>query len=275
MRKSLFLLALCALCGWNVAHAQWSVTPKAGVNVTKESGSPAKVGYKIGAAVRYEFENSGFSLQSGLYFTQRGRGVNRSLNLWGEGIDSEGNKVGFSRPFYLNGEDYCFSTYYYNYISDEDFYYGGLGMMTQVPDLKDAKLKRMEYYESHNHRYYLQLPIMMRYDWKIGDKARFHLALGPYIAYGLGGNAYSEVQGFELKQDEGRYEIVRDYRESERNPFDQGRRRFDWGITAEAGFDIGRWSIALDYDLGLGKQYRSDGIDAKYHTISLTVGYRF
>lgn len=277
MRKCLFLLALCALCGWNVAHAQWSVTPKAGVNVTKESGSPAKVGYKIGAAVRYEFENSGFSLQSGLYFTQRGRGVNRSLNLWGEGIDSEGNKVGFSRPFYLNGEDYCFSTYYYNYISDEDFYYGGLGMMTQVPDLKDAKLKRMEYYESHNHRYYLQLPIMMRYDWKIGDKARFHLALGPYIAYGLGGNAYSEVQGFELKQDEGRYEIVRDYRvsESDRNPFHQGVRRFDWGITAEAGFDIGRWSIALDYDLGLGKQYRSDGIDAKYHTISLTVGYRF
>lgn len=275
MRKCLFLLALCALCGWNVAHAQWSVTPKAGVNVTKESGSPAKVGYKIGAAVRYEFENSGFSLQSGLYFTQRGRGVNRSLNLWGEGIDQKGNKVEFSRPFYLNGEDYCFSTYYYNYISDEDFYYGGLGMMTQVPDLKDAKLKRMEYYESHNHRYYLQLPIMMRYDWKIGDKARFHLALGPYIAYGLSGNAYSEVQGFELKQDEGRYEIVRDYRESERNPFDQGRRRFDWGITAEVGFDIGRWSIGLDYDLGLGKQYRSDGIDAKYHTISLTVGYRF
>ena len=84
MRKSLFLLALCALCGWNVAHAQWSVTPKAGVNVTKESGSPAKIGYKVGAAVRYEFENSGFSLQSGLYFTQRGRGVNRSLNLWGD-----------------------------------------------------------------------------------------------------------------------------------------------------------------------------------------------
>lgn len=277
MRKSLFLLALCALCGWNVAHAQWSVTPKAGVNVTKESGSPAKIGYKVGAAVRYEFENSGFSLQSGLYFTQRGRGVNRSLNLWGEGIDQAGNKVEFSRPFILDGEDYCFSTYYYSSVYNDGYYYSGLGVTMQVPDLKDAELKGMKYYESHSRRYYLQLPIMARYDWKIGDKARFHLALGPYIAYGLGGNAYSEVHGFELKKNEGRYEIVRDYQESEsnRNPFHQGVRRFDWGISAEAGFDIGRWSIGLDYDLGLGKQYRSDGIDAKYHTISLTVGYRF
>lgn len=277
MRKSLFLLALCALCGWNVVHAQWSVTPKAGVNVTKESGSPAKVGYKIGAAVRYEFENSGFSLQSGLYFTQRGRGVDRSLNLLGEGIDQEGNKVEFFRPFYLNGEDYCFSTYYYGGgYKDNGLYYYGYGGTT-VPDLKDARLKRVEYYESHSRRYYLQLPVMVRYDWTIGDKARFHLALGPYIAYGLGGKVYSTMRSYELKGDEGRYDFALGYQESEsdRNPFEQGVRRFDWGIAVEAGFDIGHWSIGLDYDLGLGKQYRFDDIGAKYHTISLTVGYRF
>lgn len=57
------------------AQAQWKVTPEAGMNVTKYKGDAAKVGFKAGAAVSYTFGSGWFSLQSGLYYVRRGKGL--------------------------------------------------------------------------------------------------------------------------------------------------------------------------------------------------------
>ena len=70
MKKSWMIGVM--LLGALTTQAQWKITPEAGFNVTKYTNSPAKIGYKVGAAVSYDFGESGFALQSGLYYVQRG-----------------------------------------------------------------------------------------------------------------------------------------------------------------------------------------------------------
>ena len=65
------------------AQAQWKVTPEAGMNVTKYKGDAAKVGFKAGAAVSYTFGSGWFSLQSGLYYVRRGKGLSSYSEIYG------------------------------------------------------------------------------------------------------------------------------------------------------------------------------------------------
>ncbi len=281
-RKSLILLLWCALFA-PLARAQWTVSPEAGMNVTKYVDSPAKVGYKIGAAVRYAFPETGFSLQSGLYFVQRGQGTNRSLWFEGTGVTGDGERVDFAYPMSLDdfytGTSYVFGGYYYGYgygygsgMYSSYYPYGGVSSY-----LKDMEVNKVEYSASHTRRVYIQVPIMARYDWKINDRVKVHLALGPYIAVGVAGRTSIDTQMFNIGTLEGDVygDALHKYTSSYRDdPFDIGR-RFDWGITAEAGVDIGRWYVNVGYDMGLGKEYTGDATGVKYHTISLTVGYKF
>ena len=52
-------------------------------------------------------------------------------------------------------------------------------------------------------------------------------------------------------------------------------RKFDWGVTANVGVEIRNWYTKLQYDLSLGKENKRDAIDANYHTLTLSVGYKF
>lgn len=84
------------------AQAQWKVTPEAGMNVTKYKGDAAKVGFKAGAAVSYTFGSGWFSLQSGLYYVRRGKGLSfivRFMELVRVHMGDGKVRVYFSIPF--------------------------------------------------------------------------------------------------------------------------------------------------------------------------------
>ena len=83
---SCVMLMMMLMCVTEVS-AQWSVTPEAGMNVTKYKNSPAAVGFKAGAAVSYTFGSGLFSLQSGLYYVQRGTGKSFFGTAYGKGVD--------------------------------------------------------------------------------------------------------------------------------------------------------------------------------------------
>ena len=110
MKKSWMIGVM--LCGALAAQAQWRITPEAGFNVTKYANSPAKVGYKVGAAVRYDFGETGFSLQSGLYYVQRGEGTIRSGYLSGTAKDNEGKEVNVDSYLLKDGTIYSMYSYY-------------------------------------------------------------------------------------------------------------------------------------------------------------------
>lgn len=88
---SCVMLMMMLMCVTEVG-AQWSVTPEAGMNVTKYKNSPAAVGFKAGAAVSYTFGSGLFSLQSGLYYVQRGTGKSFFGTAYGKGVDKDGKE---------------------------------------------------------------------------------------------------------------------------------------------------------------------------------------
>ena len=92
------MLMMCVIS----AQSQWKVTPEAGMNVTKYKGDAAKVGFKAGAAVSYTFGSGWFSLQSGLYYVRRGKGLSSYSEIYGTSESPYGDgkvRVYFSIPF--------------------------------------------------------------------------------------------------------------------------------------------------------------------------------
>lgn len=52
-------------------------------------------------------------------------------------------------------------------------------------------------------------------------------------------------------------------------------RNFDWGMASNIGVEINSWYVKLQYDLSLGKESKNDVIGANYHSLTLSVGYKF
>lgn len=240
------------------AQAQWKVTPEAGVNVTKYKNEVAKMGFKAGAAVSYTFGAGGFSLQSGLYYVQRGKGLSSNREIYGTSEDLDGSRVPSSI--------YLFS------VAGNYGDYGYMGPNVGEYGLKNFEVEGIRSYSEKEHRGYLQIPILAGFNWLVGEDVRLHLAVGPYLAVGLGGKTVFEESDYSFI---GKPPYAR---EASYNPFGSGYSaapRLDWGATLEVGMEVKRFVVKMGYDLGLGKRYKYDEIGPNYQTASLTIGYTF
>lgn len=75
MRKTVVLLGVLGLLGANSAHAQWSVTPEAGMTAVMSpntmKGNSWIPSWRLGAGVDYQFPNSRWAISSGIFLTER------------------------------------------------------------------------------------------------------------------------------------------------------------------------------------------------------------
>lgn len=113
-------------------------------------------------------------------------------------------------------------------------------------------------FENKLRRNFLQLPIMLNYSIPLSKDVTLNFAAGPYVGISVKdywtGGYYTE--------------------ERDKSVFD-GLRAFDWGVSATAGIDIHNWIMSVGYDLSLGKEDKSSGINANYHSMSFNFGYKF
>lgn len=156
----------------------------------------------------------------------------------------------------------------------------------------------IDYWDSNATRYYLQLPVMAQWSFKLCDDVKLNLAVGPYVAVGLGGNSdifYStrNVSYPEAPQTKGSYYYDYGYgyyggsnHYSSFNPFKgttdsdgmyyEASPRFDWGGTASVGITVKRVSFSIGYDLAWGKIYKKQNdLRIRNHMVSFTFGYTF
>lgn len=133
-------------------------------------------------------------------------------------------------------------------------------------------------------RYYLQLPIMVRWDFTLADEIRLSLAVGPYAAVGLGGKAELgyHAQLLSANAPEGAEEWK--YVHHDFDPF-KGKQvnedfridaspRFDWGGTASASMTVRQWSFTIGYDIAFGNTFeRQNDLQVRNHMVSFTFGY--
>lgn len=111
--------------------------------------------------------------------------------------------------------------------------------------------------------HYLQLPVMAGFSWALSEDCRLQLAVGPYVAWRVGENW--SWGGMMASSDNQPYP---------NSPF-AGKRAFDWGASASVGVEVKRLVVTAGYDLSLGKEYPKMAAKANYHTMSLSVGYKF
>lgn len=291
MKKIVFIVMLIM----NVisASAQWKVTPEAGMNVTKYKGEGAKMGFKAGAAVSYTFASRWFSLQSGLYFVQRGKAQSSYAELYGTQVGEDGQRNSVNMFIYpasgasMGGWGYSGPGIGYGYGYDSGYGYGynnsyshgggyGYGFNSGCVhglDLSGFDIEGVRMYRNRENRGYIQLPVLARFNWEVGKDIRLYIAAGPYFALGVTGKEHHDVVDWK----KGNF-LPSDRKESW-NPFSNDRSyktpRFDWGAAVEVGVEVKRLTFKMGYDLGFGKESPYGDFDPKYHTVSFTVGYTF
>ena len=137
-------------------------------------------------------------------------------------------------------------------------------------------------------RYYLQLPVMAHWGFKLCDDVRLKLAVGPYVAVGIGGRTHAYVSSSKYNIDEetgvGQYEYRNDYYRfgtfkgktvNEEFGFEASP-RLDWGGTASVGIAVKRISFTIGYDLAWGKYNKEQNdLRIRNHMVSFTSGYSF
>ena len=137
-------------------------------------------------------------------------------------------------------------------------------------------------------RYYLQLPVMAHWGFKLCDDVRLKLAVGPYVAVGIGGrtNAYVSSSKYNIDEETGvgQYEYRNDYYRfgtfkgktvNEEFGFEASP-RLDWGGTASVGIAVKRISFTIGYDLAWGKYNKEQNdLRIRNHMVSFTSGYSF
>lgn len=162
--------------------------------------------------------------------------------------------------------------------------------------------KQISYWDTEATRYYLQLPVMAQWSFQLCDDVKLNLAVGPYVAVGLGGRTkvfYTEVDlsGADVPNAKG-YGYYGNYDgyyyggtagtsySSRFNPFKgtttsegmsyDASPRFDWGGTASVGITVKRVSFAIGYDLAFGNTYKKQNdLRIRNHMVNFTFGYTF
>ncbi|MDR1200137.1 MAG: PorT family protein [Tannerellaceae bacterium] len=191
-------------------------------------------------------------------------------------LDNEwrpGWKLGVGVEYDLNnhfslksGVHYTQRGYSYSYWSGmySPYYYGG-----------DYSQPNYIHLSGKINSHFLQIPFMAKYSWNLAEDVKINIAAGPYIAFKIGNDwEWSRFSNNGSGNYQGGYGYGYGY-EYGYNSGTGGTRSFDWGLSGSVGIEVKNWVANWGYDLSLGKEASWDKISPNYHTISLSVGYKF
>lgn len=111
------------------------------------------------------------------------------------------------------------------------------------------------------------VPFLVKKYVPIGNDVRLFVAVGPYI--GCSFSNKSDDVFCTLEEQKEQFYVSYHQEQSKYDSY------FDWGVMAKVGIEVNNWIFNMGYDVDLTKIYEYEKIDAKYHTLSLGIGYRF
>ena len=116
---------------------------------------------------------------------------------------------------------------------------------------------------------YLQVPAVLAYRVNVNDRLNMTMKAGPYVAFAVSGN---------MKQD---YTVGAMAYHYDVNIFDEGEngvakaaKRFDVGLDVGLDFELHRFVLGLEYELGF-VSFAPNDASLKNQAFYLTVGYKF
>jgi hypothetical protein len=156
-------------------------------------------------------------------------------------------------------------------------FYTGKGTKIEDGEPDDAV-----YYKTTTNPRYIEIPVNFVGKIPVGQDTRLFLGVGPYAAFGVGGqNKYeTNIAGVHSSGES-------DIKWDDDTPLNSGDpnqgydkyKRFDYGGNLLAGVEFGNFLVSAQYGMGFGKLYSGsdDGRDdkSKNRVWSFSVGYLF
>ena len=241
--KRFVLFVMLMMCVTSVRAQRWSLTPEVGATAVLRKENTVMNTYeqgwgarwKMGVGVEYQIRPA-FSLKSGLYYTQRGY---------------SSRMVAFGSLYPIESEE---------------------------PDIVFSEIN------SKLNRHFLQIPLMANFSFRMTDDVRLNLAAGPYVAWSLGDKGRFSYMEYTPAEGENASDHYWGYGNGlvpgwSGSGFTNDEwlhdDSFDWGVSLQVGLEMRQWVMNVGYDVALGKEYEMDSAGLKYHTLSLSVGYKF
>ncbi|MFV0592119.1 MAG: porin family protein [Draconibacterium sp.] len=118
--------------------------------------------------------------------------------------------------------------------------------------------------------YYIDLPVMLKSRYDLGNGMKLYGATGPYVGIGLRGQSQTST----VYQDDSTCE-KRDI-EWGTGPNDN-LRRLDWGWTFSGGLQIEKIELGIAYDVGFANiaANRNNGTIARNRVVKASIAYQF
>ena len=179
-------------------------------------------------------QNASFSIKGG---------VNLS-NFYGDELNDKSMKVGFHAGI---GADFEFAP---NIALQTGLFYSTKGAEFSNTDDGDI-------ISSDVTANYLQLPLHIAYKIDVTPGTKVVLHAGPYVAYGIGGEAKFGPLSLDTFDK------------------DLGFKPFDAGFGLGVGAEFGKILVDLGWDMGLTNLSRVDNVDIKTQNAYISLGYKF
>lgn len=169
------------------------------------------------------------------------------------GVKAGGNFSSFSGD--INKTNYVFK-YQFGITADlaltENFYViTGIDLQTKGTKTKPKGAANVKY-----NPMYLQVPVHAAYKLNIGNNLKFVGEAGPYVAYGISGKVKGDGHKFNIFGDD-------------------KLKRFDFGVGAGVGVELGNIVVKGGYDFGLLNISDTKGTKIRNQNAYLTLGYHF
>lgn len=141
-------------------------------------------------------------------------------------------------------------------------------------------------FENKMKRHFIQMPLMGKFRFKVEENVYFTVGAGLYGAVRVGSRqewypgwslgGYGGGYGYGNGYGNGYY-TSNYYGNYDSYAHSDNLRHFDWGLTGAIGLEIKKFVMNLGYDFALGQEFKYgyDSVGAHYHTLSLSVGYKF
>lgn len=212
-------------------------------------------------------------------------GIGAQAQDWRFGVQINGSKNDVPGAASKGvGAGYGFGAFAEYQLSKHFFVDGGVEFVKTQTEFDFYTNKSNAYvYESRRFRpAFLHVPFHVGYRLPIAKGFGVSLSAGPYVGVGLFGGSYKTHMAWSGKD----ITVPKDYplgkKEDIKNAFNEGMKRFDWGLDFRFGVEVGKhWRVGASYRLGLQKVINLDAAKGepsgygKNRIFSVQVGYTF
>lgn len=237
MKKYIFLIFILTMSIGLKANAQIQILPEIGISMLKKKNINTTVSPRVGIKLSYDFQgNSRWAIISGLYFYQKKEAYTTEAIGF---QDAEGK----------------YQEYPFTVITQR---------LNEIVD--KTKITRFRVWDFDTKRDYLQIPLLAQYKWRLNDLYAISIAVGPYVAVGVGGKNQITDSNYYIP------DKTSSSTQTSENTFNLNMyNRFDMGLSSQAAINVHNFVFNLGYETNL---YRRQAM-GKEHNITMGVGYLF